>query len=156
MKIHFFSCLVFFCISGLLYAQNSVTENGQEQKLLIHTDETFAVLSFRLLDGKSVTFKDTFEMIKIVPANELLGRQEKILWNTSQVFNLLTLASAAGTLVYLFADLPNQETMLTTFGISMSIAFVCSIYTRQAASSKFLQMVDNYNLYIMGIPVGKI
>jgi hypothetical protein len=123
-------------------------------KLLVHTDKLFSPLSFKFLDGTPATSSELDRLLN-VPENTILFRQIKPLVVTNRILRGLTLAAVAGVLVYVFADLPANDVMLPVLSGTMIATTVAGVYTGQAVGTKYLRAVDNYNLYIMGIPITK-
>jgi hypothetical protein len=52
-----------------------------------------------------------------------------------------------------FGDLPNQSTMWTVSFYTLSASFLGTIISGQIRQRKMQRMIDNYNIFIMGIPI---
>ncbi|MDR3130173.1 MAG: hypothetical protein LBU18_01355 [Treponema sp.] len=149
--------LILFCVfftASLLYGQENDTETGESLNLLLHTNKKFAPLSFQFYDGPPAGIREILKLGAAVPENIPLIASEKFWWNTAQVCRIVTAASGIGALICLFADdFPYQQPVSNASAVLMGTSFLGSIAASQAASSTLLRIVDNYNLYILGIPV---
>jgi hypothetical protein len=67
-----------------------------------------------------------------------------------------TLVSAAGIVIYAgFDDLPYADTMLNVSLCAVLGSTVSGLFTGQGVAVNYLRAVDNYNLSVMGFPIGK-
>jgi hypothetical protein len=132
-----------------------VVDTGQTElpQLLIHSN-TFNALKFQFLDGTKVPPGQLTTILNI-PQNEQLIRKGKNYTLTTRILNALTYVSAIGTVIYAGFDLPYSDTMLSISLGTLLGSTVSGIFTSQGAAINYLRAVDNYNLYIMGIPIGK-
>jgi hypothetical protein len=124
-------------------------------RLLIHQN-TFDALKFQFTDGVKVLPGQLTGLLNI-PGNEQLVRKAKNYTIVTRIFNALTLVSAAGVFIYAgFDDLPYTSAMLTASLCTVAGSSLTGLFTGQGAAVNYLRAVDNYNLYIMGIPLGKV
>jgi hypothetical protein len=123
-------------------------------QLLIH-QKTFNALKFQFVDGAIVPPGQLTVLLNI-PGNEQPLHKAKSYTIATRILNTLALISAAGIVVYAgFDDLPYADTMLNVFLCAGMGSTVAGLFTGQGAAVNYLRAVDNYNLYILGIPIGK-
>jgi hypothetical protein len=164
MKHLFFSLLIFTLTLATVEAEETELDKPVETvnaeqielpRLLIHQN-TFNALKFQFTDGVKVPPGQLTTLLNI-PENEQVLRKAKNYTIISRIFNTLTFVSAAGVFIYAgFDDLPYANTMLTVSLCTVVGSTLTGLFTEQGAAVNYLRAVDNYNLYIMGIPIGKI
>jgi hypothetical protein len=164
MKHLFFGFLIFSLILATVEAEEPEldkpmgTLNADQielPRLLIHQN-TFNALKFQFIDGVKIPPGQLTDLLNI-PGNEQVLRKAKNYTISSRIFNALTFVSAAGVFIYAdFDDLPYADTMLTVSLCTVIGSTLTGLFTGQGAATNYLRAVDNYNLHIMGIPIGKV
>jgi hypothetical protein len=124
-------------------------------KLLIHSNNIFNPLSYQFSDGSPVTSSE-FKQLLDIPTNQTLLKQIKQTTIASKSLGFFTLAIAGGMFAYIFGDLPNSEIMLPVLSGVSILSSTSIIFISQITGIKIMQAVDNYNLYILGIPIGNM
>jgi hypothetical protein len=123
-------------------------------RLLIHQN-TFDPLKFQFVDGAIVPPKQLTALLNIPENGQSLRRAKNYIIAT-RILNALAYVSAAGIVIYAgFDDLPYADTMLSVSICAGLGSAVAGLFTGQGAAVNYLRAVDNYNLYILGIPIGK-
>ena len=154
---------LFLLVSASLYAQGHNTrqdcdtipiELGTDvlHNLLIHTSNIWQ-FSFQFLDGTAVTTTKLSTLLNIPQNNQVLVKQ---IWRgqiTNNIVQSIMWASLGGLLVYTAVDLPGTEIATPVFGGTWLISFLASTFIQSTRNMRILQAVDNFNLYLLGIPV---
>jgi len=120
--------------------------------LLIHADNTIIVSSFQFLDGTRMSMRETSNLIRTVPANQTLMRQIRRGTTASLIAFGLLFAATVTLSVSTEIDLPNANIVRpiglgVVAGSGLTLAYLTGIRTK-----RYLRAVDNYNLYVLGIP----
>jgi len=159
MKKSIFFLLFFSFFSSYLFCQDTdskdINENESFPKLLILNQNNIFNISYQFPDGTSVSPSELKELLNI-PGNQTLFKQCRQLTITSKLLNVLTLASAGCIFAYILNDDLAYSNIMgpALSGICVS-SMLANLFTVQITNIKFLHMVDNYNLQILGIPAVK-
>ncbi|MCL2609381.1 MAG: hypothetical protein FWD94_05705 [Treponema sp.] len=105
------------------------------------------------LDGTGLSYRESLELLRTVPANGDLMRQIKRNRVTSHVFAGFTLAGVATAAVFALTDLPGRDIGLYSAVFTVMGFGVTTTFVMQAENRRFLRAVDNHNLYVLEIPV---
>ncbi|MDR3335777.1 MAG: hypothetical protein LBT16_01105 [Treponema sp.] len=96
-------------------------------------------------------------MLNTAPANQTLMRQMRNLYITNNIGMITISASAIGSaLIVLQLDINKPSTLLATLltaTIGTGVGYLMMLVSHNAYQRKLAQSVNNYNLYIMGIPI---
>jgi hypothetical protein len=111
---------------------------------------------FLTLDNTQISNEEGLTMLQTAPANQTLMRQMRRLKITHTISGYVTLVALAGSAItWIQVDINKPSTFLApliTGGIGLWGSVIRALshdaYTRKAGQS-----VNNYNLYIMGIPI---
>jgi hypothetical protein len=153
MKKIMLCCLALFIFqSSILFAQEDHDE-GSAAKLIMKTTG-FTPYPFRLFDGTPLDYKDIYTLTSDAPGNSSLIKDAKP-W---RVVSIIMAGASLASCLFQVYDLAFPETFenlrfrnmagLTTFSL-----FAGSIGAGMIYQDKLQKSVNNYNLYIMGIPV---
>jgi len=159
MKRSIFFFLIFSFFSSYLFCQDTdskdINENELFPKLLILNQNNIFKISYQFPDSTSVSPSELKELINI-PSNQTLLKQCRQLTITSILLRGLTLASTGCIFAYILNDnLAYSNIMVPTLSGICVASFVANLFTVQTTNVKFLYMIDNYNLQILGIPAVK-
>jgi hypothetical protein len=109
---------------------------------------------YQYLDGTLLKYSQVRSIISPIPGNDELLKQERGWFTSNVVFGILTLSSYIGWTVYNF-DLPNAEIMRPSFLFAGITSLLATIISNDVWKYKFRKAINNYNLYIQGIPIIK-
>jgi hypothetical protein len=118
-----------------------------DNRLLLHTDSLFSKTWYKSEDGTPVQYREVLALIAVVPENDSMIRQEKILRNLTYTTTGLFLASLAGTVVYSAGNFDEPWIFTSCFYTGM-FSFLFTITFGDAANIKLQSAVDRYNLSV--------
>jgi hypothetical protein len=148
--------LWFSLINTGLYAQDAqIAFPAAAEPNTIQKSKWPSLYQFQLADGTSLRLKDTLTLLKTVPENTVLLRQEKGFRIASDVGMVIVCGFAIDYLVYQRSNpdaLYNGTTSNVIFG-GMAVSSITSIVTAGIANDRLNKAVNNYNLTVMGIPI---
>ena len=150
-----------------VFAEDTAAFNGKEMpppfdgeetvpNILVHQNSImFLPFNYQFIDGTAlVNGSKLRQILRTVPENKKLLRQEKGLRTAAYVFGALFIASVSAHSAYLLSDYPNRDSMMMASYIGEVFGAGIAFWTGMAANNKIAQAVDNYNLAIMmGIPI---
>ncbi len=138
----------------LLIAQFCFSQTYGAPNMIIHTDTFMNLIDYQTVDGEVLNNKTLKAMLKAVPGNDKYLYEENAWRAADYTFIGLSLAGISTLTCCGFVDdFKNSETVV---GIALGttiISLAGAIFTGNVATSKRLKAVDNYNVYIMGIPI---
>lgn len=110
---------------------------------------------FQLADGQKLSKGQLNQLLLNVPQNEAVICNSRIMSGVSWAMLGLLVASYATNATYQIGggDFPHTDTVLTTTYWTGFAALWGSLLTSDMARTLQQKAVDNYNLYIQGIPV---
>jgi hypothetical protein len=131
------------------------SDTGTMQSLIVRQNSiTYTPFNYQFLDGTPLVDKNKLRQILNIPGNEKLLKQEKGLRLMTNVFAVLCMAATAMHSRYIFlSDIPNRDSLMLACYIGEVVSLAATFWTGTAANNKIDRAVDNYNLYIMGIPI---
>jgi hypothetical protein len=127
--------------------------NTTTTQLIIHNENYFSFYDYHLYDGTFLKYSNVRSLLKTVPENEKLMKQELGIRTFNYSFAAITLASLITGTVYYNNELANSETIISAALITGLCGFLGELFTYQMWEDKFERAVNNYNLRIMGIPI---
>ncbi|MDR1219571.1 MAG: hypothetical protein LBK73_08175 [Treponema sp.] len=153
--------ITFFLImlSGV-YSQSNESSSEEELPALIferdwwHYSAGITFNQYQYLDGTLLKYSQVRSIISPIPGNDELLRQERGWFVSNVVFGILTLSSYIGWTVYNF-DLPNTEIMRPTFLFTGITSLLVTAISNDVWKHKLRKTINNYNVYIQGIPIIK-
>jgi hypothetical protein len=149
-------CVVFAQEQGALTESTApLSETSAAEPNTIQKSNWYSLYQFQLADGTSLRLKDTLTLLKTVPGNTVLLRQEKGFRIASDVGMVIACGFAIGYLVCQRSNpdaLYNGTTSNVIFGC-MAVSSITSIVTAGIANDRLNKAVNNYNLTVMGIPI---
>ena len=145
MKKLFFA--IFFILSlSSTFAQSRYTENS----LIIHEGSLLGLYDYKLYNGTKLSFNEVNKLVGRVPEN-IPVMQTSNIWR-GITFGLLGVAGAA--VVTEIVGLETDKEWVQDTGIITFLASIpCFCTTALISEGYRAKAVENYNLYIMGIPV---
>jgi hypothetical protein len=161
---HLFTILLIFLLAPAVVRAEEIALDGPPKtanagqtelpQLLIHQN-TFNALKFQFTGGATIPPGQLTALLNI-PENEQLLRTAKNYVIATRILNALTFVSAAGVFIYAgFDNLPYSDTMFNASLCAVLGSTTAGFFTGQKAGVSYLRAVDNYNLSILGIPVGE-
>jgi hypothetical protein len=109
---------------------------------------------YQLLDGTLLNHKRVRSIISTVPENEKLLREQRAWIITNNISGILCIGSfTAWMWVWNNDILPNAEIMAPVFLSSGIVTAALMIISDDVWKHKFRRAINNYNLYIQGIPI---
>ena len=152
------SILMAFVFLGMTFsvgAQETETINLSLPNLLIHANSTDPISYYELSgDVNVLSKKELTERLALVDVNQPLLKEAKLLdigmWTSFGVGLAGTIVAYMDSSTDLFGDNEWIGTAAVWSGITgFCLSALCSTFE----NGKFIKSVDNYNLYILGIPV---
>jgi hypothetical protein len=123
-------------------------------KLIIHNENYFSSYDYHLYDGTSLKYSEVRSLLRTVPENEKLMKQELGIRIFNYSFAAIAVASLiTGTVYHYNTGWENSETVINIALITGLCGFLGELFTYQMWEDKFERAVNNYNLKIMGIPI---
>lgn len=112
----------------------------------------FFPFKYQFLDGTPLADGAKLrQILRAVPENEKLLRQEKGRRTAAKIFDALFIASTAAHTAYLLSDYPNRDAvMLASYLGEVAFGAGFTFWIGMTANNKIARAVDNYNLSIMG------
>jgi hypothetical protein len=141
-----------FC-STIIFANEQVT--GTSDIVAVDLNKIILPYSFgsnffwKLSDGTMLKTSEVRTLAQIVPENKTLLQQEKT-WRII-TYSLVVLGSGSAISGFIVDD-SNLRIGLACGAVGICIAMV---YSDAFANNRLQHAVNNYNLSIMGIPIGK-
>ena len=142
--------MLFSCASSPADPLPSDTE-GQ----IIVNKGTWLPNGYELADGQELSNKQLNQLLLEVPQNEAIVRNSRIMDGVKWTMVGLLLASYITNATYQIGggDFPHTDAVLTATYWTGFVTVFGSILTGNMTTSLRQKAVDNYNLYIQGIPV---
>jgi len=112
------------------------------------------VQSIMLQDGTRLSQRDALAALAATPGNERLVAQVRSGRTWSGILCGDTIAASTTLAVFWAADLPGASDIVLPITLLVNSASLAGIVLINGVTDKrFLMAVDNYNLYVLGIPV---
>jgi hypothetical protein len=146
-------CLL--CSISVVFAQ-TIEPDGDAfiPKLMIHNENYFSFYDYHLYDGTPLKYSEVRSLLRTVPENEKLMKQELSIRIFNYSFAAIAFASLiTGTVYYGHNEWENSEIVINVALITGICGFLGELFTYQMWEDKFERAVNNYNLKIMGIPI---
>lgn len=141
---------LFLIISSLGFSEEVLSKGDY----LIHTDSFMNLSIYETVDGNKLSMKELCNVISMVPDNKQIMRKEKF-WRSAG--STLIGISVAALGMYVSTSLSENQDYNKIVEPASLITFGCSLLGAMVAGniscSKRLKAVDNFNLYVMGIPI---
>ncbi len=157
-KLLFFSIILCFIVAIHAQENEDISSfdkyNIDYSQILIQRNGLINISTFETAYGNKLTNAELRNKLKIIPENEFLLYGEN-LWFTLE-YSCLTLSGLSLSAIMLcsFVDTGKyEETIMVSSLITMIFALPYSVLCRNIAVSKRQRAVDNYNLYILGLPI---
>jgi hypothetical protein len=152
---HFF-CLFLFSINSFIYPQEQSEQLINDEipninPILLEKNGFFSFYPYRLTDGTQLNYKNTMALLKSIPDNEYLIKQQKRL----QIINGILIFAGGGGSFYGFQYyFRNNNIMMENICFSTLIVSCLTSFTIQAIrDEKINKAINNYNLSVMGLPI---
>lgn len=146
-------CLL--CSVSVVFAQTvEPDENTVIPQFIIHNEHYFSFYDYHLYDGTLLKYREVRSLLRTVPENEKLMKQELGIRIVNYSFATILVASWITHTVYSYHDeWENSKTVMNIALITGLCGFLGELFTYQMWEDKFERAVNNYNLKIMGIPI---
>lgn len=131
---------------------NVNSENSTVPQLVIHRGGLFDLNQYKLLDGTKLSSVELNKMLKTIPENESLLRKKNFWMGADFVFCAGAVASLA---MNMYANNKGWENATYYSAVSCFSCLAFAACSGLFAHSYKARAVDNYNLSVMGIPLGR-
>jgi heme oxygenase len=154
----FSALIISLSIANPLFGQTPMQETQPpDLSQFLQLSPWNSLKSFKTMDNTQISNKEGFSMLNTAPANQTLMRQMRNLYITNNIGMITISASAIGSaLIVLQLDINKPSTLLATLltaTIGTGVGYLMMLVSHNAYQRKLAQSVNNYNLYIMGIPI---
>jgi hypothetical protein len=140
-------------LSDDIFTDVTIQDKKSASKIIANTNY-FSLAPFKFLDGTTLSYKKIRPLLANIPENEKLLKE---ITNTT-LLNWISVALFAASSVGFYAYYRDEgatyrNTMLPITAFSSATFLITGIISNQALIRSRQRAVDNYNLYIMGIPI---
>ena len=162
-KILFFALMCF--LTNILLAQDDINilstaenDTNELQKIILERDWfnfTMGITweQYQYLDGTLLKYDNVRSIISVVPENQNILKQERGWFLTNSFSPLLLCGSAITFAIFYNDDKPYADIIRSISLYSGLGAYIFMIYSNDIWKSKMRRAVNNYNLYIQGLPI---
>lgn len=152
-RVLFFSILL-VVLSFCCFAENDTFLTEKGKKLIIHNNSSIIGYKFYSAEGinEAIKQRELYKILRSIPENEKVIKKARG-WEIAGFVSLGLLGFSSGVLVTQSLKNSTDEsiTRLSSAGILTGILCSCASFTVHLGSIS--NAVDNYNLYVMGIPI---
>lgn len=151
----FLMLICLLCSVSMVFAQTvEPDENTVIPPFIIHNEHYFSFYDYHLYDGTLLKMREVRSLLRTVPENETLMKQELGIRIANYSFAAIAFASLiTGTVYYNHDEWENSKTVTNIALITGLCGFLGELFAYQMWEDKFERAVNNYNLHIMGIPI---
>jgi hypothetical protein len=161
MRVKLFCLMIFITMSLCVFAEEG-RETGtgisiplDTGKLILHQNSImFTPFNYQFSDGTPLVNRNKLRQILNIPGNEKLLKEEKGWRLTAVIFGVVGITATVMHGMYLLSDLPNRDIMMVASYVGEVVSLAGGVFwTGTVANNKIARAVDNYNAFILGIPV---
>lgn len=149
------SLLVALTFSAMAQTFNIESLQNDPSKALVHQDGFWNLYDYQFVDGEKVSFKNLNEILWTVLGNESVMKKEKGFRVADYSLLGLAVASCGVNLVYNLwgDDWAYSDQIKTISGLTCLGSLLGSFFCGEISLGYRQKAVDNYNLYVLGVPV---
>lgn len=153
--IFMLSLLVAVSFSAMAQTFNIESFKNDSSKTVVHTGGFLNLTDYQFADGEKIPFKTLNEMLQAVPENESLMKKEKGFRIADYTLLGVAAVSAGVNLVYdIWGDSWAASEQVKSISAYTCLASLFgSILCGEISLGSRLKAVDNYNLYVLGVPL---
>ncbi len=146
--------ILFLIVTLYCTAEDAPTLSLQSKKLLVHNDSTFMQYKFYSEENneKVIKQRELYKILRTAPGNEKTIKVARR-WEIANFVSLGLLGFSTGIFIAQKTTGSNNEDIVELSSAGVLTGILCSCATFTVHLGAMSNAVDNYNLYVMGIPI---